>query len=121
MLVFPSHAFSFNIGNRQARGLSRVQIWYKIVEYLSQDYHEINWEFTNPKSLAGELLAAMLLAVKLLVTSSGTLTGSGLFEFLSSVFAPNFRQISSITVQTLDTNLVASGRIEGDRRGLTSG
>ena len=44
---FPSHAFSLNIGNRQGRGVSRVQIWYKIVEYLSQDYHEINWKFTN--------------------------------------------------------------------------
>ena len=70
------------------------------------------------KSLAGELLAAILLAVKLLVTSSGTLTGSGLFAFLSSVFTPNVRQISSITVQTLDTNLVASRRIEGEEASL---
>ena len=114
MLVSPSHAFSFNIGNRHGRGVSRVQIYHKIIT------RSIGNLLTG-KSLAGELLAAILLAVKLLVTSSGTLTGSGLFEFLSSVFAPNFRQISSITVQTLDTNLVASRRIEGDRRGLTSG
>ena len=70
------------------------------------------------KSLAAELVAAILLAVKLLVTSSGTLTGSGLFVSLSSVFAPNFRQISSIPVQTLDTNLVASRRIEGEEASL---
>ena len=38
---FPSHAFSLNIGNRQGRGVSRVQIWYKIVEYLSRDQLEI--------------------------------------------------------------------------------
>ena len=46
---FPSHAFSFNIGNRQGMGVSRVQIWYKIViKYLSQDYHEINRKFKKP-------------------------------------------------------------------------
>ena len=37
---------------------------------------------------------------------------------MSSVFAPNFRQISSIPVQTLDTNLVASRRIEGEEASL---
>ena len=31
---------------------------------------------------------------------------------------PNVRQISSITVQTLDTNLVASRRIEGEEASL---
>ena len=46
---FPSHAFSLNIGNRQGMGVSRVQIWYKIViKYLSQDYHEINRKFKKP-------------------------------------------------------------------------
>ena len=46
------------------------------------------------------------------------LTGSGLFAFLSGVFAPNVRQISSITVQTLDTSLVASRRVEGKEASL---
>ena len=41
--LFPSHAFSFNIGNRQGRGVSRVQIGNKIVKYLSQDYHESSY------------------------------------------------------------------------------
>ena len=52
------------------------------------------------------------------MTSSGTLSASGLFAFLGRVFAPNVRQISSITVQTLDTNLLALRRIEGEETSL---
>ena len=116
--LFPSHAFSFNIGNRQGRGVSRVQIGNKIVKYLSQDYHEINRKFTSREIITWGITCRNILTVKLLVTSSGTLTGRGLFAFLGSVFAPNVRQISSITVQTLDTNLVASRRIEGEEASL---
>ena len=46
------------------------------------------------------------------------LTGRGLFAFLGSVCAPNVRQLSSITEQTLHTNLVASRRIEGEETSL---
>ena len=93
-----------------------------MVQKRSSIYHKIITRsignLLTGKSLAGELAAAILLAVKLLVTSSGTLTGSGLFAFLSGVFAPNVRQISSITVQTLDTSLVASRRVEGKEASL---
>ena len=110
MLVFPSHAFSFNIDNRQGRGLSRVQIWYKIVEYLSQDYHEINWKFTNREITCWGITCRNITRCKTTSHELGHVNRKWTFRIPE--------QISSITVQTLDTNLVASRRIEGEMASL---
>ena len=68
--LIPSHAFTFNIRNRQGRAVSRVQFDTK---WSSIDHTIITRSIGNllaGKSLAGKLLAGILLAVKLLVTSS---------------------------------------------------
>ena len=65
----PSLAFTFNIGNRQGRTVSRVQFDTK---YSSIDHTIITRSIRKllpGKSLAGKLLAGILLAVKLLVMS----------------------------------------------------
>ena len=65
-----SHAFTFNIGDRQGRAVSRVKLDTK---QSSIDHTIITrsiGKLLAGKSLAGKLLAGILLAVKLLVTSS---------------------------------------------------
>ena len=68
--LITSHAFTFNIGNRQGRTVSWVQFDTK---QSSIDHTIITrsiGKLLAGKSLAGKLLAGILLAVKLLVTSS---------------------------------------------------
>ena len=65
-----SHAFTFNIGDRHGRAVSRVKLDTK---QSSIDHTIITrsiGKLQAKKSLAGKLLAGILLAVKLLVTSS---------------------------------------------------
>ena len=65
-----SHAFTFNIGNRQGRAESRVQFDTKQSSIDQTIITRSIGKLLAGKSLAGKLLAGILLAVKLLVTSS---------------------------------------------------
>ena len=118
MLVFPSHAFSFNIGNRQGRGVSRVQIWYKTVEYLSQNYHEINWKFTNREITCWGITCRNITHCKTTSHELGHVNRKWTFRIPGQCFCPKCSANILYTVQTLDTNLVASSRIEGEETSL---
>ena len=114
--LFPSHAFSFNIGNRQGRGVSRVQIWSKIVKYLSQDYHEINRKFTSREITSWGITCGNIARCKTTCHELGHVNRKWTFRIPGQCFCPG--KMAPITVQTLDTNLVASRRIEGEEASL---
>ena len=80
--LIPSHAFTFNIGNRQGRAVSRVQFDTK---QSSIDHTTITRSIG--KLLTGKLLAGILLAVKLIVTSS-----SGKVLSLDLIYGQGIRQ-----------------------------
>ena len=118
--LFSSHAFSFHIGNRQGRGVSRVQIWNKIVKYLSQDYHEINRKFTSREITSWGITCQNITLCKTTCHELGHVNRNRTFRIPGRCFCPKCS--ANILYNCTDTwYKFGSVKAYWRRRGVTSG